>query len=195
MTLDEKLERMRMTSMELARANGNKIISTHKESVDRLFEDHKETALRQAQLTIKTENNNAKQQYNKAIATYQTELKRDQRRVQSKLKKLLFTEVKSLLMEYMQTSEYIDLLVHYIQVSQEFAQGSSISIYINSTDADKLSILEDKTNAIITVSNEDFLGGVRAIIHDRNVLIDHSFLSALAEERNKFQFSGGGLND
>lgn len=194
MTLDEKLERMRMTSMELARANGNKIISTHKESVDCLFKDHKETTLRQAKLAIKTETNNARQQYNKAIASYQTDLKREQRCAQSKLKKLLFAEVQALLIGYMQTSAYTDLLVHYIQTSQEFAQGASISIYINTSDTNKLPILEEKTNAIISISNEDFLGGIRAIIHDRNILIDHSFLSALTEERSKFQFSGGGLN-
>ncbi len=195
MTLEEKLNRMRVTSMEEARTNGNEIIAKHKASVDQLFDDHKEVALRQAELSIKTEKNNAKQQLNKALATSQTHLKRKQGRAQTKLKNSLFDRVNNLLDDYMKSSDYIEQLVAYINKAKDFADGSAISIYVNASDEDKIKILQERTDTVLTVYKEDMKGGIRAIIHDRNILINYSFTSALAEQYDNFRFSGGGLND
>lgn len=195
MTLEEKLDRMRVTSMEEARANGNAIIQKHKTSVDQLFSDHKELAVRQSELSIKTERNNMKQQANKTLSTKQTELKREQGRMQAQLKNSLFTRVNTLLDEYMQTDAYIELLISYINKAKDFADGASISIYVNASDEEKIKVLEERTNVVLTVYKEDMKGGIRAVIHDRNILINHSFTAALAEQYENFRFSGGGLND
>ena len=194
MTLEEKLNRLRTTSMEEARANGNEIIQKHKTSVDQIFSDHKEIALRQAELSIKTEKNNVKQQLNKSIATHQTELKRLQNRLQKKLKKQLFAQVETALQDYMKTPEYMDLLVTYITLAKDFAGSAALTIYLNPSDADKRSALESKTGVILTMSNEDFIGGIRSVIHAQNILIDRSFSSALAEQYDNFYFTGGGIN-
>ena len=45
--------------MEDARAMGNEIISEHQEALDQILKEHKETAIRQAELTLKTETANA----------------------------------------------------------------------------------------------------------------------------------------
>lgn len=186
---------MRVTSMEEARTNGNKIIAKHKASVDQLFADHKEVAIRQSELSIKTEKNHAKQQLNKALSTSQTELKRKQGRAQTRLKNSLFTRVGQLLEEYMNTDAYLEQLVVYINKAKDFAEGTNISIYINASDEDKIKELEKRTGMVLTVYKEDMKGGIRAIIHDRNILINYSFASALAEQYDNFHFSGGGLND
>ena len=44
---------------------------------------------------------------------------------------------------------------------------------------------------VLTVSAEDFMGGVRAVLRGRNILIDHSFKSSLENEYDQFIFSGG----
>lgn len=186
---------MRVTSMEEARINGNEIIAKHKASADQLFADHKEVAIRQSELSIKTEKDNVKQQRNKALATKQTELKRKQGRAQTKLKNNLFNRVDVLLDEYMKTDAYLEQLVVYINQAKNFADNSAISIYVNVTDEDKIKFLEERTDMVLTVYKEDMKGGIRAIIHDRNILINYSFTAALAEQYDNFRFSGGGLND
>ena len=55
----------------------------------------------------------------------------------------------------------------------------------------KGSSLEDATGIHLTISAEDFTGGIRAVIRSRNILIDHSFKTALRNEYDKFLFSGG----
>ena len=51
--------------------------------------------------------------------------------------------------------------------------------------------LEEHTGMSLTVSKEDFIGGVRAVIHEKNILIDHAFKGAIEGEYRKFVFKGG----
>ena len=43
----------------------------------------------------------------------------------------------------------------------------------------------------LTISAMPFLGGVRAVIPEKNILIDNSFETLLNEERENFIFHGG----
>lgn len=54
--------------MEQARAEGNAIIDSHREALDKVFEDHKAEALRQSETRIKAETTNAKLALNQALA-------------------------------------------------------------------------------------------------------------------------------
>ena len=44
----------------------------------------------------------------------------------------------------------------------------------------------------ITISEYDFMGGMRAVIRGRNILIDHSFQAAVDYEYHQFSFATGG---
>ena len=68
MTLEEKLAQMQSASMEQARAEGNAIIDSHREALEKVFEDHKAEALRQAETRIKAETTNARLSLNQAAA-------------------------------------------------------------------------------------------------------------------------------
>lgn len=191
MNLQEKIEHLQAASIEDARAQGNEIIRAHEERLEKLFEEHKQTILRQTELKLKTETDNAKHEVNKAMAKAQIDLKREQGKCQRELKNRLFRRVNVLVEEYMQTEAYTELLCNYICTSMEFAEGEEITIYINPSDEEKKAELEQRTGASLTVSREDFLGGIRAVIHAKNILIDRSFKSALTEEYDRFLFAGG----
>ncbi|MGO5052968.1 V-type ATP synthase subunit E [Lachnospiraceae bacterium LCP25S3_G4] len=194
MTLEEKIEHLQSASMAIARSEGNSIIAEHQAALDQIYKDHQEAALRQAELTIKAETNNAKQQLNKAMAKSQTELKRAQGKCQTKLKNKLFDRVHELLIAFMLTPEYEELLVQYIKKAKAFAGEEHMTVYINSSDEALKPKLEERTGITLTISAEDFMGGCRAVIHDRSILIDHSFSACLSEEYDKFLFSGGENN-
>lgn len=194
MTLEEKIEHLKNASIEEARASGNRIIKEHSAALEKIFNDHKETSLRQAELTLKTETNRARQDLNKALAKSQLDLKRKQGKCHTQLKNKLFKRVLELAADYMKTSAYDDLLAKHIENALAFAQGADMTIYMNPTDSSKKAALEKRTGASLTISKEDFLGGIRAVIHDRHILIDNSFSSLLEEEYDKFLFTGGENN-
>ena len=61
----------------------------------------------------------------------------------------------------MKTDEYKELLVAYIEKAARFRRrGTDLKIYINPSDADKKDWLEERTGLTLTVSKENFVGGV-----------------------------------
>ena len=191
MTLEEKISHLQTAAMEEARAEGNAIMKQHEAALENIFEQHRIEAIRQSETRVKAEGVTAVQQLNMAMSEAQLQLKRDLSKTQKELKKKLFSEVEEMLQEFMQTEEYKRVLVQYIVKSAKYANGEAVTIYINPTDADKKEYLEEHTGMTLTVSKEDFIGGVRAVIHERNILIDHSFKGALENEYHNFVFRGG----
>ena len=190
MTIEEKIAHLQAASMEEARAEGNAITKQHRDALEHLFEEHREEAIRQSETRIKAETTNAKQQLNMATSKAQIELKRELSKTQSELKRQLFQEVNQLMKEYMITEDYRRLLITHIEKAARFANGEPLTIYINPSDADKKEYLEEHTGLTLTVSKEDFTGGIRAVIHGRNILIDHSFKGAVESEYENFLFEG-----
>ena len=188
MTLEEKIAHIQSVSMEEARAEGNEIITAYKTALEKVFEDHKKEAVRQSQTRVRAESTNARQQKNQAMAKAQLDLKRQQGK---ELKNKLFAEVADLVRDFMKTPDYDAFLVKCIESALEFASGEEMTIYINPSDRDKKEKLEEKTGAALTISTEDFMGGMRAVLRGRNILIDHSFKASLENEYDQFIFSGG----
>lgn len=191
MTLEEKLSHLQASAMEEARGQGNAIIRQHEDSLNRVFDQHCAEASKQSETRIKAETTTARQQLNMATSKAQLELKRELGKIHDELKKNLFLEVIQLVNEYMQTEEYKRLLVAHIEKAVKFANGESMTIYINPSDTDKKEYLEEHTGMALTISREDFIGGVRAVVTDRNILIDHAFKGAIDSEYQKFLFKGG----
>lgn len=194
MTLEEKIAHLQTTSMEQARTEGNAIIDSHREALEKVLEDHKAEALRQSETRIKAETTNARLSLNQAAAKSQLEIKRRQGKVQQELKDKIFEEVMGLVNDYMKTEAYGDFLVRCIRQAVHFAGQDPVTIYLNPSDESKRSDLEDAAGVHLTISAEDFIGGVRAVIRSRNILIDNSFRTQLRNEYDKFIFLGGDGN-
>jgi vacuolar-type H+-ATPase subunit E/Vma4 len=94
----------------------------------------------------------------------------------------------------MDTPAYNQLLIHQINAAKMFAKDQKITIYIDPADSSRRSSLEVATNTLLTVSEYSFIGGTRAIIADKNILIDNSFETKLAEAKVNFLFDGGSCN-
>lgn len=191
MNIDEKLAFLRNTAMNEARAKGNAIIKQHEDALKKVLDLHKDEATKQMDTRLKAERILARQQQNMASSKATLELKRTLGKTRIQLKKRLFEEVNTLLDDYMKTPEYIDLLTSYIKRSAQYAKGEEMVIYINQSDADKKDTLEQRTGMTLTISEEDFIGGIRSVIHARNILIDHAFKDAIEREYHNINIEGG----
>lgn len=191
LTIDDKISHLQEAAMEEARAEGNAIMKQHEDALLGVFEQHRAEMLRQSETRVKTERVGAEQQLNMAMSKAQLELKRELSKTQKELKSALFEEVREVVREYMKSEDYPRLLVAYIEKAAKFASGAPMTIYINPSDEDKKAYLEEHTGMALTVSKEDFIGGVRAVIQEKNILIDHAFKGAIENEYRKFMFKGG----
>lgn len=195
MTTEEKLKHFEEASLQQAKSESIMMINEHKASLQKLLEEHKQAKKRQAELQIQTETVSLKREKNKALSKQQIELKRQIKKRQAALKDKLFVEVKMKLEEYMDTPAYQELLIHQIQDILKYAKGSPVTIYIDPDDISKLNSLSAAVNTPLTVSRYSFMGGTRAVLEDRHILIDNSFATKLAEEKAEFTFDGGGIHE
>lgn len=186
MTLDEKLDNFYNTAMEDATNRSLSIIDECRQSLDVIFEEHKKESLRKANLTIEIENKNLNREKNKAISTQILKFKRIVSDRSKELTDSLFKDVLKKLEDYMKTDDYTSLLEQQILFAKSFSKNEPITIYINPSDKDKLELLESKTGTSLTLSTINFLGGIRAVIHSKNILIDKSFATQLKDNKEKF---------
>ena len=170
MTTEEKLKHFMDVSIQSATSKSSKMIDDYTNGLNKVFEDHKINAVRKADLQIKIGTDSLQKEKNK------------------ERKNELFTEVRKLLEQFMTTGEYQDLLVKQIKEAKEFARNEAITIYIDPADFNFLTSLETATNCPITVSETSFLGGTRAVIPSKNILIDNSFETKLKEKKEAFTF-------
>ncbi|SCP96421.1 V-type ATP synthase subunit E [Anaerobium acetethylicum] len=195
MNLEEKLKHFEEVSIEEAQLQSEKIISDHKAALDQIFEEHKEKKLRQSALQIKTESERLQRLKNKELSSEQLLLKKTFNIKQKELVEMLFAELTNLLGDYTSTSEYDALLIRQINQAKAFARGEEIIIYIDPADSSRHRSLEVATNTKLTVSEYSFMGGTRAVIPSKNVLIDNSFASRISELKTEFTFNGGVSNE
>lgn len=184
MTLDEKLEQFYNAAMESATSQNIQIIEEYQKSLQIIYDEHKIEALRKAETTFRLEAEKLLREKNRQLSNEVILLKRKLSEKASELKTKLFEDVIEKLQEFMKTPNYFDLLCKQIKEAKDFAGNEDITIYINPTDAGLKSSLETTTNTTLTISAREFIGGTRAVIHDKNILIDNSFLTKLEESKN-----------
>ena len=195
MTIDEKLQHFYEVSVEEAKEDAAKAIQEPRESLSQMLEDHKAARRQSAEAEVKAEAEHVRREINKALAAEQITLKRGWSRKQEELKETLFVEVKQKAQAFMETPEYMDYLCKQIQEVKSFAGEDEIQISLSSGDSSKLEALSQKTGAELTVSSDDFIGGIRAAIPQKNIMIDNSFLEGLESMRKEFKFDGGLKNE
>lgn len=191
MTNEEKLRSFQTITMEEARKKGNEELKAYTESFNQSFEEYKAMKEQQAELTLKAERDNLYREKNKAVSLEQIQLRHAYTKRYEELKGKLFVEVQDKLAEYMELPEYEKLLEKLVRKNKEFAGEEEVIIYIDPADAERKSSLQAATGVMLTVSEYSFGGGIRAVLPQRNVLIDDSFQTRLKEAMENFSFKGG----
>lgn len=191
MTTEEKLEYFEESTLEQARQQAAAMIEEYTANLAKLEAEHRETITRQAELQLKTESDSLKRENNITLSKEQLKIKRKITQKHNELKEKLFVEIKEELEKFMMTPEYEQMLIRQIRGIQKEAASDKVILYIDPADSDKRSSLMVATGAPITVSQYSFMGGTRAVLQDRHILIDNSFATKLAKAHAEFKFDGG----
>lgn len=186
MNLDEKLDNFYSSVIESATKQNIEIVENYKNSLQKVYDERKEAALRKAEAAYKIASEHIIRERNRRLSAETVEIRHKLLEKTSEIEESIFKDVEQMLAEYMKTEGYDCLLVSQIKNALEFAESDSITIYINPSDSDKKTSLEEKTGAVLTISDRDFIGGIRAVIPESSILIDNSFLTRLEEARSSF---------
>ena len=191
MTTEEKLQHFTAYTMEEARKNCDNSIREYTQALEQIFKEHQEAKRRQEDLEIKTETERLIRENNKRFSEAQMMIKGTLSQRQRELKDKLFVEVKDMLARFFETPEYHKRLVKELKEAVAFARGEEVILYVDPSDAERVTSLTVEVGAPVTVSSYSFTGGSRAVIPGRNILMDNSFETKLAEAKEDFQLKGG----
>ena len=191
MTIDEKLQHFYEISVEEAKEDAARAIQEHKEYLAQMLEEHKSSRIQSAEAEVRAEAGHVRREVNKALSAEQLTLKRDWSQKQEELKTDLFAKVRKKLELFMSTPEYTEYLCRQVKKVKEFAGEDQVEISLSREDKDLAGKVSRETGVPLTVSEESFLGGIRAAIPHKNILIDNSFQEGLNTLRREFKFEGG----
>ena len=189
MTLEEKLENISQAAIEDATKQSEALIEEYQKDIDNVIKIHEEEIKKRNLAEYEYQYAKLEREKNKAISQAMLESKMTITKKTEELSEKLFDLVKSKLAAYKKTPEYESYLLKLIESAVDFSNGNEIAIYIDPSDASLKEALEKKSGKTITISTEEFFGGIRAIITEKNILIDESFATKISEEKE--QKSGG----
>ncbi len=187
MTLNEKLDNFYTSVIDSATAQSINIIEEYSKALQKIKDDRYQAATKRAANTYRIEIDHIIREKNRKLSKESLDIKRKVLERSAEITDNIFQEVELKLKEFMKTDSYQEYLVRKIKEALDFARGDELIIYINPSDESLIPSLEDKSGVKLTLSNRDFFGGIRAVIPSRTILIDHSFLTKLAETKSTFK--------
>ena len=195
MTTEEKLENFYNHSIESAKNEAERIVTEYQAALDLQFAEHQKRKKEQTEEELAAEKENLKRENNKALSAEQLQIKRSLSAKSLEIEKKIFAEVEEKLKAFQKTPEYVEYLREKIQKDLEFAKGGQILFYLDASDEGIREQVEQAAGVKIQISREKIIGGLLAAIEEKNILIDDSFRSMLAEERESFRLEGGHVHE
>ena len=191
MTTEEKLQHFYAVSIESAKEEASKAISQYRASLEEELEKHKKEKKAASENQFKIESENATREVNKALSSEHLHIKRRLSKKHRELEEKLFGEVEEMLRSFLSSPAYADWLEDKVKKAIDAAQEDSLEIYLSPDDKALAEEMEKRTGIRPQISQTSFLGGLRAVIPEKNILIDYTFSSLLEAEKENFNFDGG----
>lgn len=185
---NEKLELFHKAVLETAGKKSEAMLEEYKKNYQESLEEYEKQKIREQSTEERIEEEQIRKEVNRGISEQTLLFKKEYHKVEEEKKKILFARVEQLLKEYQRTGEYEAYLEQKIKNAVRFARGEEVTIYLNETDAALKERLEEKTACTLTMSQMDFMGGIRAVIRSKNILIDESFTSKIRNEWENYSF-------
>ena len=191
MTTEEKLQHFYAVSIESAKEEADKAISEYRASLEEDLEKHKKEKKAASENQFKIESENAAREINKALSSEHLHIKRRLSKKHQELEEKLFEEVEEMLRAFLTSPEYAGWLEDKVKRALAAAEGDQIDIYLSSGDEALAGEIQQRTGIRPLISQSSFLGGIRAVIPEKNILIDYTLLTILETEKENFNFDGG----
>ena len=196
MTLDEMLTNFTEYCVLAAKKKSEELILQQQTALDKDFEAYTVKSKEIADTQLKIEKENLEKKLNKELSNEQLHSKQLIGEARTELTDKLFVELSDKISNFINTKEYMELISSQIEYALKFADGDELIIYVDSTDESRLHELcaRHQTDCI-KISEHSFMGGTKALLPKKNILIDNSFAKKLETAKLRFMFDLGGEED
>lgn len=186
MNVKEKIEAFGRIVEKEAEEQRVKILKEIEEKIEIGYREKVNEAKAVWDKKTKAETYKVQMQENKELIAYESESKKKLMAKRRDIIESVFASVRNELYQYRNTPEYISYLADNIKKVIDTDPDSTI--YLIKDDMKLSSEINAKLSAALLYkeSEENFIGGFRAYLNRKNIIIDNSFLTKLNAEKDKF---------
>ena len=186
MATQDKLNYFYNSTMTALKEMNDKDLDSMKDKLAQELEEYKKTHAKEMRNQELQHEDEIKRELLKELASEKLRLRREQSRKEAAIRDKLFEEVAAVLEQIRRTDEYPKILAEMIESVKNFAGEDEYIIYLCPEDADMKEKLEANTGCPLQISSVPFSGGIQAEIPSRNIFINDSFSSKMAEEKEAY---------
>ena len=194
MTQEDKLRNFYDLSIESASRQRDQMLADCRATLEADFEAHRSEKENIVSDRMKSETTALSRELKRDLSDHQNRIRQNLAKRQREVKEEIFANVADKLSAFRKTPEYHTWLFRKVRAALAFAGKEELTIYVDPADETYTDEIHAVCGVQPVISNVAFGGGIRAVIRSRNILIDNSFDTLMAEAKENFTFDGGNLN-
>ncbi len=194
MTQEDKLRNFYDLSIESASRQRDQMLADCRATLEADFEAHRSEKENIVSDRMKSETTALSRELKRDLSDRQNRIRQNLAKRQREVKEEIFANVADKLSAFRKTPEYHTWLFRKVRAALAFAGKEELTIYVDPADETYTDEIHAVCGVQPVISNVAFGGGIRAVIRSRNILIDNSFATLMAEAKENFTFDGGNLN-
>lgn len=188
MTDEEKLQHFYTLCTEDAKKDADEELQAFSKELEDAFEAHKKQKAQESDAWIASERVSIERTLKREYSGKQQKIRQGLAARQDMIREKLFQRVREKLLAAKEGPEYLEFLIRKTEESKKIAGSEPMTLYIDPSDQKFLDELEARTGVRASLSKEPFLGGTRAVVRSKNILIDDSLQSLMEDERENYAF-------
>ncbi|MDK6371771.1 hypothetical protein QP101_06725 [Aerococcus urinae] len=186
MKLEEKMAYFKDQVTQQSQAEIDQQINQYRQTLEDDYQKFQEQTDETFAHRLVNEKEALRKENNKAISQIQINQQRELFLNEENMKLTLFQTFTKQIESYQKSEAYIKQLKKMLKNIQAYAGREKYDLYIDENDSHLRSQLESYASHPIIISDRPFMGGIRAVLRERQILVDYSFLTFLDRLKENF---------
>ncbi|MDK7302942.1 MULTISPECIES: hypothetical protein [Aerococcus] len=186
MKLEEKMAYFKDQVTQQSQAEIDQQINQYRQTLEDDYQKFQEQTDETFAHRLVNEKEALRKENNKAISQIQINQQRELFLTEENMKLTLFQTFTKQIESYQNSEAYIEQLKKMLKNIQAYAGREKYDLYIDENDSHLRSQLESYASHPIIISDRPFMGGIRAVLRERQILVDYSFLTFLDRLKENF---------
>ncbi|MDK7190477.1 hypothetical protein QP804_06420 [Aerococcus urinae] len=186
MKLEEKMAYFKDQVTQQSQSEIDQQINQYRQTLEDDYQKFQEQTDETFAHRLVNEKEALRKENNKAISQIQINQQRELFLTEENMKLTLFKTFTKQIESYQESEAYIEQLKKMLKNIQAYAGREKYDLYIDENDSHLRSQLESYASHPIIISDRPFMGGIRAVLRERQILVDYSFLTFLGRLKENF---------
>lgn len=188
MKVSEKMDIFYQATIDAANEQAGKMLQEYKETYEDGLEEYEKQRKKAMETGMRMAKERLRKRVNRETSEEMLKAKMEYHARQEEKKEELFELVQRKIDAYRKSDAYPAYLKEKVQRAVAFADGNTVVVSLDKDDEEYLDMLKNEFQCEWKISDTPFGGGIKAVIPEKNVLVDESLGTKFAAEKEHFSF-------